>query len=283
MKALMLRAALPAALAAILAAACGGDDSGADEEPLTEAEYFQRADALMQETDAVLERELEDGTDGGAEDELRERFARQNEFTAQTFEDLVDDLAELMPPSAFNLLHGEIQDALIDYARNLRAFAGFVRANVGEDSETGEIGETIAAAYDRLVTLCAALEAAGSRYDVEIDLSCSADSPARNGATIDIGPGIRGRLAPMPPLPDGLTAASNYIEFETENGGASAAVIGIPLTEPAGDTSALAWYAYDGGEWMRLEVGLEVLLTPDAVAQGEFASVPPSLAVLREE
>lgn len=85
----------------------------------------------------------------------------------------------------------------------------------------------------------------------------------------------------MPPLPDGFTAASDYIEFETEDT-SSPAVIGLPLTQPAEDAGTLAWYSYDGGEWMRLDTPM-VLEQDGTVAQGDFESIPPSLAVLRED
>src|SRR3970040_2412131 len=45
--------------------------------------------------------------------------------------------------------------------------------------------------------------------------------------TIDIAPGIKGRLAQIPGLPPGLVAVSDFVEFQVEED--VPAIIGLPL------------------------------------------------------
>ena len=99
-----------------------------------------------------------------------------------------------------------------------------------------------------------------------------------DGQSIDIAPGIRGRLAQIPALPPGLEAASQYIEFEIENEN-SPAVIGLPLRSPATEADNLGFYTFLSGRWQR-QANVE-LLEEGRVAQGDFTAVPGNLAVLR--
>jgi spore germination protein YaaH len=99
-----------------------------------------------------------------------------------------------------------------------------------------------------------------------------------SGDTIDIAQGITGRLAPIPTLPPGLEAASEYIEFELE-GDNLQATIGLPLNEPTADASNLGFYTFLSSRWQRL-LGVE-LVNDGRVAQNDFEAVPNNLAVLR--
>ena len=99
-----------------------------------------------------------------------------------------------------------------------------------------------------------------------------------DGQTVPIAEGVDGRLAPIPVLPPGLVALSEYIEFETEDPDVSAA-IGLPLNETVEDPAGVAFYTYIETRWQR---------TADAridetgkIAEGDFATVPENLAVLR--
>lgn len=98
------------------------------------------------------------------------------------------------------------------------------------------------------------------------------------GGTIDVAEGIKGRLAQIPTLPPGLEAASEYIEFELE-GENLQATIGLPLKEPATETSDLGFYTFLSGRWQRL-LGVE-LENEGRVAINDFQAVPNNLAVLR--
>lgn len=104
------------------------------------------------------------------------------------------------------------------------------------------------------------------------------DNGGGNGSTIDIAPGITGRLAQIPTLPPGLQALSQYIEFTLDNEN-SPAVIGLPLNETLGDASTLGFYTFLDGRWQR-QVDVEVV-NGGRVAEGDFPSVPRNLAVLR--
>jgi hypothetical protein len=85
----------------------------------------------------------------------------------------------------------------------------------------------------------------------------------------------------MPTLPDGLVAATKYIEFEVQDE-AAGAVIGLPLLKQEESVEGLAWYTYQDGEWERLRT-IAKLENDGQVASGDFESVPASLALLREE
>lgn len=99
-----------------------------------------------------------------------------------------------------------------------------------------------------------------------------------SGDTIDIAQGIRGRLAEIPPLPPGLEAQSEYIEFILDDDNL-AATIGLPLKSPAADASDLGFYTFLNGRWQRQ---LDVQLVEEGrVAQNDFPAVPDNLAVLR--
>ncbi|MFQ5472076.1 MAG: glycosyl hydrolase family 18 protein [Dehalococcoidia bacterium] len=104
------------------------------------------------------------------------------------------------------------------------------------------------------------------------------DNGGGGGGTIDIAPGISGRLAQIPALPPGLQAVSQYIEFELANEN-SPAVIGLPLSETIDDASALGFYTFLSGRWQR-QVDAS-LVSGGRVAEGDFPSVPDNLAVLR--
>ncbi|MCH8815318.1 MAG: hypothetical protein IH957_09530 [Chloroflexi bacterium] len=98
--------------------------------------------------------------------------------------------------------------------------------------------------------------------------------------TIEIAPGIIGRLAQIPALPPGLQAVSQYIEFELENEN-SPALIGLPLSETIDDGSTLGFYTFLNGRWQRQVDASLVTEGGVPTAEGDFPAVPDNLAVLR--
>ncbi len=103
------------------------------------------------------------------------------------------------------------------------------------------------------------------------------DDSGGDGKTVEVAPGVNGRLVQMPPLPPGLLAQSQYIEFETEE--AIQAIVGLPLTTPTEDPAGMGFYTYIENRWQRQA---DVTLQQDGkLAQGEFDTVPANLAVLR--
>ncbi len=100
-----------------------------------------------------------------------------------------------------------------------------------------------------------------------------------NGDVVDIAPGIRGRLAPIPGLPPGLLGVSEFIEFETEDKEIPA-VIGLPLREKVDDPAGLGFYTFFEARWQRV-ADVNKLIQDGKVAEGDFSSVPDNLAVLR--
>ncbi|MDO8615581.1 MAG: glycosyl hydrolase family 18 protein [Dehalococcoidia bacterium] len=99
----------------------------------------------------------------------------------------------------------------------------------------------------------------------------------RTSDTVEVAPGIRGRLAKIPGLPAGLAAVSEFIEFETEED--IPAIIGLPLKQRVVEPAGLGFYTFFEGRWQRLA---DAKVEQDgSVASGDFSSVPRNLAVLR--
>jgi hypothetical protein len=98
--------------------------------------------------------------------------------------------------------------------------------------------------------------------------------------TIDIAPGIRGRVAETPPLPPGLTALSQFVEFEAEE--SVPVTIGLPLIGGTPeDPSGMGFYEHLDGRWQRIGDVSVREIEGRTVAEGDFEVVPQNLAVLR--
>ncbi len=98
-----------------------------------------------------------------------------------------------------------------------------------------------------------------------------------DGGTIDIAPGIKGRLAQIPGLPPGLVAVSDFVEFQVQQD--VPAIIGLPLREKLVEPAGLGFYTYFDGRWQRLA---DVAVRQDGnVGEGDFGAVPKNLAVLK--
>ncbi len=103
------------------------------------------------------------------------------------------------------------------------------------------------------------------------------DGGGSTSGTVDIAPGIKGRLAQIPGLPPGLTALSDYVEFQAEDEDVPA-IIGLPLKQKVEDAAGLGFYTFFEGRWQRLS---DVSVRDGKVAEGDFPSVPDNLAVLK--
>jgi hypothetical protein len=112
--------------------------------------------------------------------------------------------------------------------------------------------------------------------------------------TVEVAPGINGKLSAMPPLPLGLQPASQYIEFETEE--AVPVTVALPLTDNSSDPTGLGFYEYTETRWQRVTdatlmpaqefatrgcVQVEVGDDGSFVGCSDFESVPANLAILR--
>ncbi len=107
------------------------------------------------------------------------------------------------------------------------------------------------------------------------------DGGGDSGGTTQLAQGVKSRLAAFPELPPGLTAASQYLEFEIDRPGTGLDLT-IPLTETVQDASSLGFYTYQSNRWQRI---LDVNVTQEnpqcPCGQGEFQPLPANLAILR--
>lgn len=115
-----------------------------------------------------------------------------------------------------------------------------------------------------------------------------------SGQTIQVADGVSGRLTSMPGLPPGLAAASQYIEFETNE--AVPVTIALPLTISVSGDAILGFYSHIDGRWQRIAesqvmpsqefasqgcLGSATTTGSGLVSCGDFAAVPQNLAVLQ--
>jgi hypothetical protein len=98
------------------------------------------------------------------------------------------------------------------------------------------------------------------------------------GAFVDFG-GLEGQIAPVPPLPPEFVLVSDYFDFRTPGEEPAVAGFALPLREEVTDPASIAFYSYVDGEWERVA---EVSIVRDGRAEGEFTTLPPNLAVLRD-
>lgn len=289
MNALLIRMALLLSIVVALTTIACGDD-GAGSGSLSEQEYFERVATMVSDTEekvfSAREHPYAPGLSG---DETDARILHNDSIRANAYRDLAVALSALIPPKEHHRLHGDLIDAVDDYADKLLSFV--IIAEKSEFDERTEPSDPDFVAYAdafrqsdtasaRFAHMCSRFVVAAESSGHPQQLWCAQEPPAVE-RVIRIAPDIRGRIAPVPSLPEGLTAASQYIEFEIE-GDNGPAIIGFPLNEQEADASSLAWYFYVGGEWSRLDVPV-TLEENGLVAEGDFDSVPASLVVLREE
>jgi hypothetical protein len=278
--------------------ACGAEEELGPE--LSREEYFRELqwrfdewhDAFDDDDPALFE-------DPSDEEELA-AFVAFYERAAVVAEGLARDLSSLRPPASLAEPHSELVAAVEGLATAARGIAQESRAvdPLDVDAFRDEVPafDDLKAASERGEVACRALEDASAggfscfpevmRGGVEcfsdIDVigdgigDCSSDGPE-----INIAPGMSGRLAEMPPVPEGLEALTQYIEFDADYSDTET-VIGMPLKEPVADATGLWWYSYDNGEWLRLDVAV-LLVQAGTTAEGDFEAIPASLVILREK
>lgn len=89
--------------------------------------------------------------------------------------------------------------------------------------------------------------------------------------------GIGTKRAPMPALPPGLVALSDFVEFDTD--GDVSATIALPLRSRPDDEAGLGFYNFLEERWQRVaDVRLE---SNGQRAEADFSPLPRNLAVLR--
>lgn len=158
------------------------------------------------------------------------------------------------------------------WAATLLALAVLSSACGGDDAELeGESGGEGPQPHEAQSLTCFGAIVPGPSGDGDDDVRC-------DEGTINIG-GVRGNFdAALPPLPSGLVAVSDYIEFEIDEDRPAIAGIALPINQPVSDLSALGFYTYQGGEWRLVQ---NVAAIQDGKAEGEFTSFPANLAVLK--
>jgi hypothetical protein len=98
-----------------------------------------------------------------------------------------------------------------------------------------------------------------------------------NEGDVDFG-GVSGRLTSrLPGLPPGLQQVSDYVEFNLDKDAPPISGFALPLREKIDDPAGLGFYTF-GERWQRLT---DVKVIRNGRAEGEFASIPPNLVVLR--
>ena len=120
------------------------------------------------------------------------------------------------------------------------------------------------------------------------------DNGGGSGQTFQVADGVTGRLTPMPGLPPGLAAASQFIEFESEE--AVPRTIALPLTISVSGDAVLGFYSHLEGRWQRIAesqvmpsqefasqgcLGSGTTTGSGLVSCGNFSAVPQNLAVLQ--
>src|SRR5713101_1426200 len=83
--------------------------------------------------------------------------------------------------------------------------------------------------------------------------SSNSNSSGSSGSTVEIAPGVQGKLSQIPGLPPGLEPVSDYVEFEVkDNKPPSIAGLGLPLRDKIDDPAGLGFYTFLEGRWQRL-------------------------------
>jgi hypothetical protein len=105
------------------------------------------------------------------------------------------------------------------------------------------------------------------------------DGGSANGSQgIPIAEGITATEQPIPGLPPGLVAESDYFAFEAEED--VPITVKLPLNEGSEDQQGLGFYSYLDSRWQRMADAEVVIIAEQPVAEGEFTTVPENLAVL---
>ncbi len=164
-----------AMLLGAVVAACGGSGGGGGE--LSLEQYFDRVGSIiegLEERTATLDQPLEQEFDSEAE----QIEAARDAFTSvlPVFQDFVDDLDDLDPPSEVADAHRELVagfvnlleglEALIDQLAEVESAAEFTELLLGPDSGFGS-------AIGQLAVACLQLQSIADDNDVDANLECT--------------------------------------------------------------------------------------------------------------
>ena len=103
-------------------------------------------------------------------------------------------------------------------------------------------------------------------------------STSNGDGSFPIAEGITANKQPIPGLPPGLVAQSDYFEFDAEEN--VPITVGLPLTEGSEDQQGLGFYSYLDSRWQRMGDAEVTTRSGKPLAEGEFTNVPQNLAVL---
>lgn len=272
---------------AIASLACGGESR------LSEEEYFAEYRELSVETkqfeDAVTE-SYEDSIRSDSSDELRDAHLALVESTLEGWNLLVDRFSPLNSPASLEDDHARLLESADELVALLTAYrftisgAGIVQPVDQRTIDEIEAADTAFGAMCR--RMVARAQEIGEEAGIECDhersigeaLSCSAapgqiqcDPNAR-----EISPGVFGRLARVPVVPEGLVANSQFIELQSET--VAPTTILLPVLRPVSEGDDAAFHTYEGGHWTRIA---EATVVQNGTAvQGEFSEVPDNIVVL---
>ena len=145
--------------AALLIAACGGDDA------LSVEQYFDRFQTIAADQQAPR--------DTLPEPESFEEFADLFDRQADILDDSLDKVTDLDPPDEVKPAHGLFIETLEDFAKSARDLAGELEDVEDED----DFFEVLAAADLEIVAAtfqaaCGGLEAIAAANSITVDLEC---------------------------------------------------------------------------------------------------------------
>ena len=171
---------VPMLIAAVLlvlgtiAAACGDGDE------LTLEQYFQRIDALGNDLDDELNRlsaEFDETVEEAeTEEEVIDAFRDFLDPQPGLFEDFVEELESIAPPSDVEDAHNEmvaIQAEGLELLEDLNERAQRVESASGVEEVGAELeGPAFTAIVDQTEQACFALEAIADANGIDVDLEC---------------------------------------------------------------------------------------------------------------
>lgn len=145
------------------------------------------------------------------------------------------------------------------------------------DTTSGSTPTTIGDA----ITICGRIGVPGEATPS----SPTPESSCEPGSDFAAPPGIHPTVTDAPGLPAGTTALTRYIELNSDDPD-TAGVISMPLVAELDIGRDIAWYTYDSGQWMALEVTPVVhkstIPGQDTLVEGSFNPLPANLILLAE-
>lgn len=113
-----------------------------------------------------------------------------------------------------------------------------------------------------------------------------APTPTTSGEPFQfISLGLRAREVETPPLPSGLFAITNMVEYQADDP-SKPATLGLPVTDAGKQGTGLAFWTYEDGAWRKLGVEATGQAAADPgtgqIVIGDFETVPQFLIALVE-